>query len=94
MTSGTDADISALRAELAQLRTDFAKIAGTLQDLARHGKSEFAEKAQDSAQRLQDEMKRRTQTVTELIEERPVASALTSFAVGMVFGTLVSGRRT
>ena len=94
MSSGTESDIAALRSELAQLRTDFAKVAGTLQDLTRHGKAEAAAKTHDSAQHLREAVTRQSQNIAQIIEEQPITSALTTFAVGMVLGSLVGGRRS
>jgi ElaB/YqjD/DUF883 family membrane-anchored ribosome-binding protein len=93
MTSGTEADVKTLRDEMAQLRTDFAKIRDTLQNLVRHGTADAVGKAQQSAQRVQDEVKKIGQSVGQEIEKRPIAAALTAFSVGLILGMLFSGRR-
>ncbi len=91
--SSTEADLNALRAEVAQLRTDFAKISDTLLNLARHGKAEAFEKLKDSTEDLRDHVKKKTESLTREIEERPVAAALTSLTVGLILGALFAGRR-
>ena len=93
MADQTTADIAALQTEIKQLRTDFAKIAGTMRELASHGVAEAEEKVAASADRVWTEAKRHAQNVGREIEERPIASALTAFATGVILGLLMSGRR-
>lgn len=88
-----EADLKTLRAEMAQLRDDLAKISGTMQDAMRHGGAEAMQKAQDSARHAQERAKRTAENVVEEIEERPVTAALAAFGAGMVLGMLFSARR-
>jgi ElaB/YqjD/DUF883 family membrane-anchored ribosome-binding protein len=93
MTNATDADIQALLAELRNLRTDFAKVGETLQDLAAHGTSETRGKIKDSAEKVWGKAKKHAEDVTQEIEANPVPAALIAFGVGTMLGMLFSGRR-
>jgi ElaB/YqjD/DUF883 family membrane-anchored ribosome-binding protein len=91
--NATEADIKTLRSELTQLREDMAKISETFQALARHGAMDAMGKIKDSTEDLREHVKRKTENITQQIEEKPVAAALTSFAVGIALGALFGGRR-
>ncbi len=93
VSNGTESDIKTLRAEMAQLRDDLAKISDTMQGAIRHGGAEAMQKAQHSAHQAQEKAKRATQSVVEEIEERPVTAALAAFSAGLVLGMLFSARR-
>jgi len=93
MASATEADIQALQEQLQQLRSDFAALSATLKDLARHGLDEAAQRASAPGERAWAEVKRQADAVTQEIEEKPIASALTAFGIGLVLGVLVNGRR-
>jgi ElaB/YqjD/DUF883 family membrane-anchored ribosome-binding protein len=93
MASETEADVQALQEQLQQLRADFTALSVTLKDLARHGIGEAAQRASVPGERAWAEIKRQTDAVTQEIEEKPVASALTAFGVGLILGILVSARR-
>jgi ElaB/YqjD/DUF883 family membrane-anchored ribosome-binding protein len=93
MASATETDIQALQEQLQQLRGDFAALSGTLKDLARHGIGEAAQRASIPGERAWAEVKRQADVVSQEIEERPIASALTAFGVGLVLGVLVNSRR-
>jgi ElaB/YqjD/DUF883 family membrane-anchored ribosome-binding protein len=93
MASATEGDVHALQEQLQQLRTDFAAISGTLKDLARHGFNEAAQRATVPGERAWSEMRRHAATVSREIEEKPIASALTAFGVGLLLGLIVNSRR-
>ena len=93
MADQTNADIAELQSEIKQLRTDFAKIAGTMRDLASQGVAGAEEKMVASADKLWTEAKRHVQNVGREIEEKPIASAFTAFATGIILGLILSGRR-
>ncbi|HEY6335346.1 MAG TPA: hypothetical protein VI113_05615 [Alphaproteobacteria bacterium] len=93
MTEKTETDFEKLRGELAQLRADLGKIADTMQGLVRHGKTEVFGKAQQSAERIQDEVKKRAESLVHEIEERPVGAAVAAFSIGLILGMLLGGRR-
>jgi ElaB/YqjD/DUF883 family membrane-anchored ribosome-binding protein len=93
MTSATDADMQALLAELRNLRTDFAKVGDTLQDMAAHGTAETRDKIKGSAQKVWGKAKKQVEDVTEEIEANPVPAAFIAFGIGAVLGMLFSGRR-
>lgn len=91
--TGTETDLKVLRDDLAQLREDMSKITNTLHALARHSGDEALGKVRDTSEKLRDQVKLKTEGLTQQIEEKPVTAALTSFALGMVLGALFSGRR-
>jgi ElaB/YqjD/DUF883 family membrane-anchored ribosome-binding protein len=93
MADQPNADIAALQTDIKQLRADFAKIAGTMLDLASNSVAGAEEKVVASADKVWTEAKRHAQNVGREIEERPIASALTAFATGIILGLLLSGRR-
>ena len=92
-TTGTEADIKALQAEISALRAEFANISDTLRDLARHGSAEAAQKARESGEKLLDEAKKRVSGISSEIEEKPITAAVTAFSIGVVLGMIFSGRR-
>lgn len=94
MTSATDKDIDALRAEITQLREDVATLSATLRDTVRHGAAEAAGKARQSGEKLWTDAKRQVHGVTEEIEEKPVPAAIAAFSIGMILGLLLLGRRS
>jgi hypothetical protein len=86
-----DTDIEALRAELKNLRADFAKITELLTAINRG--AEAADKIRQTAERGWSEAKSTAQTVMEEMEERPVETAIGVFVAGLLFGLLLGGRR-
>jgi ElaB/YqjD/DUF883 family membrane-anchored ribosome-binding protein len=93
MADQTNTDITALQTEIKQLRADFAKIAGTMRDIASNSVAGAGERMQASTDKVWTEVKRHAQDVGREIEERPVASALTAFAAGVLLGLLLNARR-
>jgi ElaB/YqjD/DUF883 family membrane-anchored ribosome-binding protein len=93
MADQSNADIAALQTDIKQLRTDFAKIAGTMRELASNSVASAEESVTASADKMWRETKRHAQNVGHEIDERPIASALTAFATGVVLGLFLSGRR-
>ena len=93
MAASTEPDLATLQADIQQLRADFAKIAADMRGMANSGYTQAKGQAQESAEKVWDEVRRQVGTVGREIEERPVASALVSFATGLVLGMLLSGRR-
>jgi len=93
MTETIDTDIKTLRAEFAELRADVAAVAQTVQNLARHSKAEALARAQESGKEIEETFRRLASDATHRIEEKPVASAVTSFSIGLLLGVLLSSRR-
>lgn len=91
--SATDADLKALRAEFAQLRKDFTRIAETLERTARHGGEEAMSHVRETADDIREEAAKAVRGVREEFEQNPVSSLVTIFAVGVVLGLLFSPRR-
>ena len=93
MADPTEPDLATLQADIRQLRADFAKMAADMRGLANSGYTQAKGQAQESAEKIWDEMRHQAESVSREIEERPFASALVSFATGLVLGMLLNGRR-
>lgn len=93
MAASMETDLTALQADIQQLRADFAKMTTDVRSLASNGYAQASGKAQDSAEKMWGEVRRQAQNVSQEIEERPFASALASFATGLLLGMLLNARR-
>ena len=91
--SDVEADISTLRSDFAELKADIAAIAQTVQSLAKHGKAEAVARAQESGKEIEDRLRQLASEATAHIENKPVASAVTTFSIGLLLGVLLSSRR-
>ena len=88
-----NADVAALQTEIKQLRADFAKIAGTLHDLASHGVASAGQQVQASTDKVWSEVKRQTDSLRGEIEQNPIAAALAAFSAGILLGLLLNRHR-
>ena len=93
MSDQVNPDIAALQTEIKQLRTDFAKIAGTIHDIASHGVATAGQQVQASTDKVWSEVKRQADSVTREIEQNPIAAALTAFGAGILLGLLLNRHR-
>ena len=93
MAASLQPDLAALQADIQQLRADFSKITADVRTIANNGMSQAKGQAQESAEKMWGEVRRQAQNVTQEIEERPFASALASFATGLILGMLLNTRR-
>jgi ElaB/YqjD/DUF883 family membrane-anchored ribosome-binding protein len=93
MAASMETDLATLQADIAQLRADFSKMTTDIRAIASSGVNHASGKAQESAEKMWDEVRRQAQNVTQEIEERPFASALASFATGLILGMLLNARR-
>lgn len=91
--AGQQSDLDALRAELKDLRRDFARLVETLERTAGHAGEETLSRAKHSAEHFREEAAKGVHAVLDEIEKKPVTSTLSLFAVGVVIGLLLSGRR-
>ena len=92
MSSTADIDVKKLQAELAQLREDVSRLVDTLGGAARaNGTGSFAN-AKARAGEFQDDIKDKIEGLTRQIEEKPVASSLTAFFIGILLGMIFSRR--
>ena len=91
MADQPNADIAALQTEVKKLRADFAQIAGTMRDLASNGAAR--QQAEAATENVWTEVKRHADGVTQEIEERPIAAALTAFGSGILLGFLLNRHR-
>lgn len=94
MADSTAEDLKTLRAELATLRADLGRISETLKDVVKHGREEAVGKAHEAAEKLQDEIGRRTERLSKEIEQKPLTAVFTAFGLGVLLGMLFGGRRS
>ena len=81
-----NADVAALQTEIKQLRTDFAKITGTIHDIASNRVASAGQQVQASTDRVWTEVKRQADSVSREIEQNPIAATLTAFSRLRKFG--------
>ncbi len=93
MAHQTDRDLAALQTEIKQLRTDFAKVAGTIRDVSRNGLAKAVGDTAASTDKVWSEVKRQGLSVGQAIQERPVAAALAAFATGALLSLLLKRSR-
>ena len=93
MAASIQPDFATLQADIQQLRADFAKITADMRGFANSGVSQASGKAQESAEKMWDEVRRQAHQVGHEIEERPFASALAAFSTGLLLGMLLNARR-
>jgi ElaB/YqjD/DUF883 family membrane-anchored ribosome-binding protein len=93
MAASMETDLATLQADIQQLRADFAKMTTDIGNMATNGYAQASGKAQESAEKMWGEVRRQAQNVGQEIEERPFASALASFATGLLLGMLLNTRR-
>lgn len=94
MADATAEDLKTLRAEIANLRADLGRISETLQNLVKHGREEAVSKASEAAEKLQDEIGKKTQRLAQEIEQKPLTAVATAFGLGVFLGMLFGGRRS
>ena len=94
MADSTAEDLKTLRAELANLRADLGRISETLKDVVKHGREEAVGKASEAAEKLQDEIGRRAERLSNEIEQKPLTAVFTAFGLGVLLGMLFGGRRS
>jgi ElaB/YqjD/DUF883 family membrane-anchored ribosome-binding protein len=92
MTIASESEVQALRADMEQLRADFAKVCDTLKEIARHRKADAVEQVDKTIDLALQGLKAGGKEVTETLQERPLASALTAFGVGMALGLVLNRR--
>ena len=93
MAVSTETDLATLQADIQKLRADFAKMATDMRDIAGSRVNQAGGVAQESAEKVWNEVRRQAQSVTQEIEERPFASALAAFSTGLLLGMLLNARR-
>lgn len=93
MSTATENDVTALAAEMKQLRSDFVKIAELLQGTLRDAGNDAMQRARAKGEEVWDDAKARTDDIVQLIETRPVASTAAAFGIGMLLGMLMHGRK-
>jgi len=86
-------DTEALRRDLEQLRNDFAAMGRTAKGLAGEVGSETYARVKDRADKARVQAEKAADTVAHTIEDRPLASILAAFVVGLILGMLFGRRR-
>jgi ElaB/YqjD/DUF883 family membrane-anchored ribosome-binding protein len=86
-------DTEALRRDLEQLRNDFAAMGRTVKGLAGEVGSETYARVRDRADKARAQAGKAADTVAQTIEDRPLASILVAFAVGLILGILFGRQR-
>jgi ElaB/YqjD/DUF883 family membrane-anchored ribosome-binding protein len=94
MNTALEDDFKKLQADLSLLRGDLTKLTQSLGDTLRHGSNGPASGVQARASEIRDDVKHTVHALTDHIEAKPIASALTSFVVGLVLGMAVNSRRS
>lgn len=93
MSTATENDVTALAAEMKQLRSDFKKIAEILQTTVRDAGSDAMQQARAKGEEAWNQAREKTDDIVQLIENRPVASTAAAFGIGMLLGMLMHGRK-
>lgn len=93
MSTATENDMTALAAEIKQLRSDFVKIAEILQTTVRDAGSDAMQQARARGEEAWNQAKAKSDDIVQLIENRPVASTAAAFGIGMLLGMLMHGRK-
>jgi ElaB/YqjD/DUF883 family membrane-anchored ribosome-binding protein len=86
-------DTEALRRDLEQLRNDFAAMGRTVKGFAGEIGSETYARVRDRADKARVQAEQAADTVAHTIEDRPLASILAAFAVGLILGILFGRQR-
>jgi ElaB/YqjD/DUF883 family membrane-anchored ribosome-binding protein len=93
MSTATENDVTALAAEMKQLRNDFKKIAEILQATVRDAGNDAMQQARARGEEAWTQARAKTDDIVQLIENRPVASTAAAFGIGMLLGMLMHGRK-
>jgi ElaB/YqjD/DUF883 family membrane-anchored ribosome-binding protein len=93
MADEPNTDIAALQTEIKQLRTDFAKVAGTMREIASNSVAGAGHQVEAATDRVWTEVKRQADGVSREIEQNPIAAALTAFSAGVLLGLLLNRHR-
>jgi len=92
-----------LKDELKQIRADFAELAQTLVAVSKSEATDVRSRLQDEAEKRIGQIRETVhaakekgveglESVRHTVEERPIASVVGAFSVGMVIGLLLKGR--
>jgi ElaB/YqjD/DUF883 family membrane-anchored ribosome-binding protein len=92
MTDTSAADVQALRADIDKLRADFASLGETLKDAVRHRKDDAVDQVGKSIALALQTAKNGGKEVTQTLQEKPIASALTAFGIGVMLGLVFNSR--
>lgn len=85
-------DVEALKLEMEKLRADVAATTRTLRDLGGSLGEQAADRVRETAGRARAKVSKTADDVGHQIEERPLASIVVAFLVGLLLGALFSRR--
>jgi ElaB/YqjD/DUF883 family membrane-anchored ribosome-binding protein len=92
-TAKIDGDLDSVREDLAKLREDVANLATSLKGATSEALHEQIDAARARIDRLSGEARQQSRQtlddLTDKIEERPLASILVAFGVGILIGRLL-----
>lgn len=92
MDAENDADMEALREDLAQLRTDLSRIEETLKAIVSQRANETYDRVRGTAESMAREASEAVDSLGRDIAARPLTNVATAFSVGVLLGMLF-GRR-
>ncbi len=92
MSDKQDPDVKALLAEIKNLRDDFGRMGGVIDDLVRHRASAATGEAARRAEKAWDEVNRTAEGAAHAMEQNPVATVGGAFGIGLLIGMLFSRR--
>lgn len=82
-----------LKADIENLRADLSALASNIKTLGSEEGKDTLEKAREIGDRARDNAAAAHARFEQEIEQRPIASVLTSFGIGFVIGMLLDRRR-
>jgi ElaB/YqjD/DUF883 family membrane-anchored ribosome-binding protein len=88
----TERNVDSLVNEFRQLKGEFARIAGLLDQTARAAGAEAANRARAAGEQVWARTESSADELADRIKEQPLASAGIAFGVGLLIG-LILGRR-
>jgi ElaB/YqjD/DUF883 family membrane-anchored ribosome-binding protein len=92
-TAKIDGDLDTVREDLAKLREDVANLATSLKGATSEALHEQIDAVRERIDRLSGEARQQSRRtlddLTDKIEERPLASILVAFGVGILIGRLL-----
>ncbi|MEO0871595.1 MAG: hypothetical protein AAFY19_06475 [Pseudomonadota bacterium] len=83
-----DGELSELRADIAALRSDFAKLVDDAGTLARSKSDDLLEQGRDAASKAQAELNAQKSRVEDSVRDNPLAAIGIAFGVGVLLAAL------
>lgn len=90
--AAAEASVADVRADIDQLRADFARLLETVGKTARHGMNGAAGEAESAAAEVSDWAEGQYLTLRESIREQPITACAIAAAVGVILGQILLRR--